>query len=116
MIATIATRIMPSFACLHAVIAASRLTGMTAQAVSASVQVTRGRADRRLYWQPAGITGSFSTNFSRSAKDCSSPQGPDHVRAAPQLHRRPDLAVGIEHISDRDGQDGEEQQDRRSNG
>ena len=24
----------------------------------------------------AGITGSFRTNFSRSAKDCSSPQGP----------------------------------------
>jgi len=33
----------------------------------------------------------------------------DHVRAAPDLHRRPDLAVGEQHIGDRDQQDHEQQ-------
>ena len=37
--------------------------------------------------------------------------GTDHVRAAAQLHRRPDLAVGIEDVGDEDQQD-DEQHDR----
>ena len=33
----------------------------------------------------------------------------DHVRAAPDLHRRPDLAVGEQHVGDRDQQDDQQQ-------
>src|SRR5262249_53970555 len=52
------------------------LTGMTAQAASASTQVTRGASKNTPLLAPAGITGSLTTNFSKSAKDCSKPQGP----------------------------------------
>ena len=85
------------------------LTGITAQAASASTQVTSGASRNTPLLAPAGMIGSLSTNFSRSAKLCSKPHGPDHVGAAPDLHRRPDLAVGEEHIGDRDQQDHEHQ-------
>jgi hypothetical protein len=52
------------------------LTGITAQVASASTQVTSGASRKMPLLAPAGMTGSFITNFSRSAKDCSNPQGP----------------------------------------
>ena len=45
------------------------LTGITAQAASASTQVTSGASRNTPLLAPAGITGSLTTNFSRSAKD-----------------------------------------------
>ena len=51
-------------------------TGITAQAASASTQVTSGASRNTPLLAPAGITGSLSTNLSRSAKDCSRPHGP----------------------------------------
>ena len=52
------------------------LTGITAQAASASVQVTSGASRNTPLLEPAGMTGSLNTNFKRSAKDCSRPHGP----------------------------------------
>ena len=52
------------------------LTGITAQAASASVQVTSGASRNTPLLEPAGMTGSLNTNFNRSAKDCSRPHGP----------------------------------------
>ena len=83
------------------------LTGITAQAASASTQETSGASRNTPLLAPAGITGSFSTNFSRSAKDCKQAPRADHVRAAADLHRRPDLAVGKQDVGDRDQQDHE---------
>ncbi len=51
-------------------------TGITAQAASASTQVTSGASRNTPLLAAAGIVGSFRTNFSRSAKDCSRPHGP----------------------------------------
>ena len=52
------------------------LTGITAQAASASTQVTSGASRNTPLLAPAGMIGSLNTNFSRSAKDCSRPHGP----------------------------------------
>ena len=51
-------------------------TGITAQAESASTELTSGASRKIALLAGAGMTGSFSTNLSRSAKDCSRPQGP----------------------------------------
>ena len=54
----------------------SALTGITAQAESASTAVTSGASRKTPLLAPAGMIGSLNTNLSRSAKDCSRPQGP----------------------------------------
>ena len=51
-------------------------TGITAQAASASTAETSGASRNTPLLAPAGMTGSLKTNFSRSAKDCSRPNGP----------------------------------------
>ena len=86
------------------------LTGITAQAASDSTQVTSGASRNTPLLAPAGITGSFSTNFSKIGEGLQQAPRPDHVRPAPDLHRRPDLAVGIKHIGDGDQQDDQQQQ------
>ena len=57
-------------------IAQPALSGMTAQAASARVHITSGASRNMPLLAEAGITGSLRTNFSRSAKLCSRPQGP----------------------------------------
>src|SRR4029450_11641452 len=52
------------------------LRGMTAQAAKASTEPTSGANKNTPLSAPAGINGSFSTNFNRSANDCSKPNGP----------------------------------------
>lgn len=52
------------------------LSGMTAQAASASVTETSGASRKIVLLAPAGMTGSLKTNFKRSAKDWNSPKGP----------------------------------------
>ena len=52
------------------------LTGITAHAASASTQVTSGASRNTPLLAPAGITGSLTTNFNKSANDWNSPQGP----------------------------------------
>src|SRR5262245_48044512 len=52
------------------------LSGMTAQAASASTAATSGASRNTPLSAPAGIKGSLSTNFKRSANDCSRPNGP----------------------------------------
>ena len=52
------------------------LRGITAQAASASTEATSGASRNTPLSAPAGISGSLSTNFSRSANDCSRPNGP----------------------------------------
>ncbi len=54
----------------------SSLTGITAQAASASTQVTSGASRNTPLLAPDGITGSLTANLIRSANDCSRPQGP----------------------------------------
>ena len=86
------------------------LTGITAQAASASVQVTSGASRNTPLLAPAGMTSSLNTNFSRSAKDCSSPNGPTtfgprRICTAAQI-----LRSAQQHIGDRDQQDDEQQQ------
>jgi hypothetical protein len=51
-------------------------TGITAQAESDNVAITSGANRKMALLAGAGMTGSLSTNFSRSAKDWNSPQGP----------------------------------------
>ena len=51
-------------------------SGITAQAASASIAKTSGASRKIALLAPAGMTSSFSTNLSRSAKDCSRPNGP----------------------------------------
>ena len=51
-------------------------TGMTAQAEIASTAETSGASRNTPLLAPDGMTGSLKTNFSRSAKACSVPQGP----------------------------------------
>src|ERR1700726_1026662 len=50
--------------------------GITAQAASAKTQLTSGASRNTPLLAPEGMIGSFSTNFKRSAKDCSRPHGP----------------------------------------
>jgi hypothetical protein len=52
------------------------LTGMTAQAATASVKVTSGAMRNTPLLAPAGMIGSFSTNLIKSANDWNSPHGP----------------------------------------
>ena len=52
------------------------LTGITAQAESASTQVTSGASRNTPLLEPDGMTGSLKQNFNRSAKDWNRPQGP----------------------------------------
>ena len=51
-------------------------SGITAQADSASIAVTSGARRKTPLLAPAGMIGSLNTNFRRSAKDCSRPNGP----------------------------------------
>ena len=53
---------------------------------------------------PAGISGSLNTNFNKSANDCKQAERADHVGAAAELHRRPDLAVHQQQEGDDDEQ------------
>src|ERR1700730_16972269 len=61
---------------LRLAISHSALTGITAQAESASAPVTRGASRNTPLLAPEGMIGSLNTNLKRSAKDWSSPQGP----------------------------------------
>ena len=85
------------------------LTGITAQAASASTQVTSGASRNTPLLAPAGITGSLSDEFQQVGERLEQAPGPDHVGAAPDLHRRPDLAVGEQHVGDGDQQDHQQQ-------
>ena len=51
-------------------------TGITAQPISASTVVITGARMNTVLLAPAGISSSLKMNFSRSAKDCSRPNGP----------------------------------------
>ncbi len=51
-------------------------TGTTAKVASASVTATSGARRKTTLSEEAGMTGSFSTNFRRSAKDWNRPKGP----------------------------------------
>src|SRR5260370_4798178 len=53
-----------------------RLTGITAQADSASTQVTSGASRKTPLLAPAGMVGSLITNLTMSANDCSTPHAP----------------------------------------
>src|SRR5664279_2449819 len=52
------------------------LTGITAQAASASTVEINGASRNTPLLAPAGIVGSLSANFNMSAKDWNRPQGP----------------------------------------
>jgi hypothetical protein len=52
------------------------LSGITAHAASAKVDMTRGARRKMPLFALAGMTGSLRTNLRRSANDCSRPQGP----------------------------------------
>ena len=87
----------------------SSSTGITAQAASASTQVTSGAKRKTPLLAPAGMTGSLNDEFEQIGERLQQSPGPDHVRAAPDLHRRPDLAVGIDDVGDRDQKNDQQQ-------
>ena len=69
-------------------------TGMTAQAASASVTETSGAMTNTPLLAPAGMIGSLKMNLRKSAKGCSTPQGPTtfgprRMWIAPQILRSP---------------------------
>ncbi len=68
--------------------------GSTAQAESASTADTSGASRNTPLLAPAGIIGSLKTNFRQVGEGLQQAEGTDDVRAAAQLHGRPDLAVG----------------------
>ena len=51
-------------------------TGMTAQAIIASVMVSSGATMNRMRFAPVGMIVSFISIFSASAKGCIRPNGP----------------------------------------
>ena len=51
-------------------------SGTTAQAAKARTKLIRGARMKTTLSAPSGMTISFSTNFRKSAKDCSRPNGP----------------------------------------
>ena len=77
-------------------------SGITAQAASASSEVTSGASRNTPLSAPAGISGSLSTNFSKSAKDWQQAERAHHVGAAAHLHGRPHLAVHEQQEGDDD--------------
>ena len=91
-------------------IAQPALSGMTAQAASDRVHITSGasrnmpllagRRDHRL----------LQHELEQVGEGLEQAPGADHVRAAAQLHRRPDLAVGIERVGDEDEEGDEHEQ------
>ena len=83
---------------------------MTAQPASASTQVTSGASRNTPWLAPAGMTGSLSRNFKQIGEGLQQAPGPDHVGAAPDLHRGPDLAVGQKNIGDGNQKDDKQQQ------
>ena len=52
------------------------LTGITAQAASASTEATNGASTNTPLLELAGMVGSLRQNLSMSAKDWNRPQGP----------------------------------------
>src|SRR5579863_10018699 len=70
-------------------------TGMTAHADIASTTETSGARTNTPLLAPAGMIGSLRMNLKKSANGWRAP-GPNYVWAAPQLHRRPDLAFEID--------------------
>ncbi len=75
------------------------LTGITAQAASASTQVTSGASRNALVG--AVRNGRLREDeFQQVGEGLKQPPRADNVRTATQLHRRPDLAVGQQDIGD----------------
>ena len=69
--------------------------GITAQTITGSTKEIIGASKNTRLSAPAGTTISLTMYFRKSAKRLHQAPGPDHVRPAAQLHRRPDLAVGV---------------------
>ena len=91
-------------------IAQPSATGMTAQA---DERQHRGHQRRQ---QEHALVGAgrddrlLEDELEQVGEGLQQPPGADDIRAAAQLHRRPDLAVGIEQIGDEDQQHDEQQQ------
>ena len=90
--------------------------GTTAHTISATVKVMIGASRNSPRLADDGMMVSCRNTFSPSANDWSRPNGPTTFGPAPQRHRRPDLAIGIDDHRDRQHQrqrDDEDAADRR---
>ena len=79
--------------------------GITAQTIIGSTKLIIGARRNTALSAPAGTTISLTMYLRKSAKLCSSPQGPTTFGPLPQLHRRPDLAVGVHQEREADEDD-----------
>ena len=85
-------------------------TGITAQADSASIARDQRREQEDALVGAGRDHRLLEHEFQEIGEGLEQAPGPDDVRAAAQLHRRPDLAVGVEEIGDEDQERDHEEQ------
>ena len=84
-------------------------TGITAQAASASTQVTSGAKQEHALVGAGRDHRLLEHEFEEIGEGLQQSPWADHVGAAADLHRRPDFAVGEQHIGHGDQQNDEQQ-------
>ena len=72
------------------------LNGITAQAITATTKEISGARRKTALSAPAGHHDLLDDVLEEVGEALQQAEGADHVGPAPQLHRRPDLAVGVE--------------------
>jgi hypothetical protein len=72
--------------------------GTTESVTSAGTTARIGAMWKITTLAPAGMNSSLKKSFATSAIGCSSPNGPDAVRAGARLHVARDLALGVDHV------------------
>ena len=85
-------------------------SGITAQEAKARVAVTSGRKQEQALVRARRDHRLLEHELEKVGEGLQQPPWPDDVRTAAHLHRRPDLAVGVERIGDVDEERDEEQQ------
>ena len=85
-------------------IAQPSFTGITAQAIIASMKVSIGARMNSSAVGPGRDDRLLHQHLQRVGEGLQQAEGPDHVRPLAQLHRRQDLALGLGQVGDADQQ------------
>ena len=85
-------------------------SGITAQAESASIDGHQRREQEHALVGAGRDDRLLEDELQEVGEGLQQAAGTDDVRAAAHLHRRPDLAVGVEDVGDEDQQRDEQQQ------
>ena len=79
--------------------------GITAQTITGSTKEIIGARKNTALSAPDGDDDLLDDVLQEVGEALQQPPGPDHVRPAAQLHRRPDLAVGVHQEGEADEHD-----------